>query len=188
MDQAFTFMEEWQSKGYTMKQINVNQSRLLMYRSNYMDELKAIIHRHHVDTSSVVLEVTESVALEDMAVLKDTIQSVHQLGFEVSMDDFGSGYSSLNILQALPFDELKLDRFFIKDMGVDHEKQKKIIQSIIELNKSLNVRTVAEGVETKAQLEFLKNIGCDIAQGYYFSKPIPKQAFDELLKQEQGNG
>ena len=72
-------------------------------------------------------------------------------------------------------------------MGVDHEKQKKIIQYIIELNKSLNVRTVAEGVETKAQLEFLRGIGCDIAQGYYFSKPLPKNEFDKLLEKEQGN-
>lgn len=187
LDHAFSYMEEWQSKGYCIKQINVNQSRMLMYRSNYMEDIKKIIKRHHVDTSAIVLEVTESVALEDMEILKETIQSVHQLGFEVSMDDFGSGYSSLNVLQALPFDELKLDRFFVKDMGVDHEKQKKIIQYIIELNKSLNVRTVAEGVETKAQLEFLRGIGCDIAQGYYFSKPLPKNEFDKLLEKEQGN-
>lgn len=187
LDKAFSYMEDWREKGYAIKQINVNQSRLLMYRSNYMDDLKATIAKHHVETSAIVLEVTESVALEDMDILKETIQRVHALGFEVSMDDFGSGYSSLNVLQALPFDELKLDRFFIKDMENDHEKQKRIIQYIVELNKSLHIRTVAEGVETKGHLEFLRNIGCDIAQGYYFSKPVPKDVFDQLLQDEQGS-
>lgn len=185
LDKACTFMDEWMEKGYPVKQINVNQSRLLFYRSNYLDELDYILKRHKVSAASIVLEVTESVALKNMEVLVETLNALHNKGFQVSMDDFGSGYSSLNLLQTLHFDELKLDRVFIKYHHEDHEKQKAIIQKVVELSKELHMRTVAEGVETKEQLAFLEEIGCDIVQGFYFSKPVPKAEFDRILDEQQ---
>lgn len=177
------YIKEWETMGYHL-QINVNQSRLLFYRSNYLDMLDEIISKYEVDAGDLVLEVTESVAMEDMMTLKETIKALHQRRFLTSMDDFGSGYSSLNLLQMLEFDEVKLDRIFLSDISSDSTKQRNIIQKLVELNKTLSIRTVAEGVETREQLEFLRSIGCDIAQGFYFSKPVPKAQFEELLRKE----
>lgn len=176
-------LKEWEAKEYHL-QINVNQSRLLFYRSNYMQMLDDIISKYDVDASNLVLEVTESVAMEDMLTLKETIKALHERHFLTSMDDFGSGYSSLNLLQMLEFDEVKLDRIFLSDISNDSTKQRNIIQKLVELNKTLSIRTVAEGVETKEQLDFLRSIGCDIAQGFYFSKPVPKAQFEQLLSKK----
>lgn len=185
LDRACMYMEEWDRLGYGIQQINVNQSRLLFYRMDYLRQVEAIMKRHHIDPSRVVLEVTESVALENSEVLMKTIQGIHKLGLHVSMDDFGSGYSSLNVLQELPFDELKLDQVFLRENKKDVKRQKTIVQKIIELSRELGIRTVAEGVETWDQFTFLQEIGCDIAQGYYFSKPVSKEEFDALLKKEK---
>lgn len=185
VEKVCQYLKEWERKGYPQLLVNVNQSRLLFYRTNYLQQLDDILKRYDVDPSLIVLEVTESVAMETTDVLQDVISALHARGFQVSMDDFGSGYSSLNVLQALNFDELKLDRDFFKADKRDVEKQKKIIHKIVELSRELSIRTVAEGVETLDQLKFLESIHCDIAQGFYFSKPIEKAAFEKLLLSDQ---
>lgn len=159
-------------QGFTMFPISVNQSKVLFYRSNYLESLKQILELYEIDPSLIIIEVTETVTMENMKGVKEVIDGLHKLGFRVSLDDFGSGYSSLNVLQKLDIDELKLDREFL--ISSDHEeKQKKVIKSVVQLAKELNISTVSEGVETNEQLEFLKSIQCDTAQGYYYSKPVP---------------
>lgn len=159
-------------KGYPMVPISINQSKVLFYRMNYLDSLKQILYHYHIDPSLIIIEVTETVTMENMEGVKDVIAGLHKLGFKVSMDDFGSGYSSLNVLQKLDIDELKLDREFMINSDSE-EKQKKVIESVVSLAKELHITTVSEGVETMNQLEYLKLIKCDIAQGYLYSKPIP---------------
>lgn len=165
-------------QGYTMIPISVNQSKVLFYRMNYLDSLKEILDCYQIDPSLIIIEVTETVTMENMDGVKEVIKGLHELGFKVSLDDFGSGYSSLNVLQKLEIDELKLDREFL--MNNDHEgKQQKVIESVVGLAKELDIVTVSEGVETSDQLSYLKSIHCDIAQGYLYSKPIP---YLELMK------
>lgn len=173
------YMQKWKAMGLPRISININQSRLLFYRENYLQRLSSIIDQYDISPERITLEVTESVAVENVEVLTDITQKLHSLGFHISMDDFGSGYSSLNVLQSLDFDEIKLDRIFLS--GKDAQKQKKIIRKMIELCHSLSIATVAEGVETKEQYEYLKRVGCDTIQGYYFAKPMPVEEFEALL-------
>lgn len=159
-------------QGYEMIPISVNQSKVLFYRTNYLDSLKQILDRYNINPSLIIIEVTETITMDNMEGVQEVIHGLHELGFRVSMDDFGSGYSSLNVLQKLDIDELKLDREFL--MSVSHEeKQKKVIESVVQLAKELDISTVSEGVETAEQLGYLKSIHCDTAQGYYYSKPVP---------------
>ena len=121
-------------------------------------------------------------ALDNITEFNNTIEKLQEKGFRVSMDDFGSGYSSLNSLSKLKIDELKIDGDFLLNMGNDIEfkkKQKIILSSIISLAKKLNVQTVVEGVEDEDHLEFINDLGYDMAQGYYFSKPISEKEFDD---------
>ena len=117
--------------------------------------------------------------MDDTIILMKKLRE--ELGVMVSMDDFGSGYSSLNVLTKLPLDVLKLDKDFLKDFENDPD-EKIIIPSVIDMAKKLNLSVVCEGVETKEQVAFLQDVGCDYAQGYFYSKPIPIEQFNELLE------
>ena len=117
--------------------------------------------------------------------LLQTMQRLRQLGFLLSMDDFGTGYSSLNLLKDLPVDILKLDRAFFQQFQKreDGERTKKVIAGVVTLAKSIDMRIVCEGVETEEQAEFLRQIGCDLAQGYLFARPMPVADFEKLLQE-----
>lgn len=169
------------SEGYTPVPISVNQSRLHLYRSGYMESLKAVLDKYNLSADYVELEVTENIALSSGKVLKEAVEGWHRLGFKVSMDDFGSGESSLNLLKDIDIDVLKLDKMFF-DEGYSSEKSKIIIKSIIDMAKQLNISTVAEGVDNEEQLDFLKEAGCDLIQGYLFGKPMPYEDFEVLFK------
>lgn len=176
-------LRRWINAGYTPVPISVNQSRILFYQSDYLDTLTSILKRYAIPSSLIILEITETIATENQFMLENRIQELHKLGFAVSMDDFGSGFSSLNTLNELSIDELKIDRAFLsgtEEPGI-HTKRHIIIRSILQLSKDLLISTVAEGIETKEQMDFLKESGCDIGQGYYFSRPIPIKEFEKLL-------
>ena len=119
----------------------------------------------------IILEFTESFADENYERLNTTITHMHRNGFLCSIDDFGSGYSSYNILKQVRMDEIKLDRFFIKK-GIDDERDRLILSQIIQIAKSLGMSIVQEGVETIGEVEMLRKLGCDVVQGYYYSKPL----------------
>ena len=164
--------------------VSVNQSRLLFYEENYIDRLLEIVDAYAVPHEAVVLEVTETIAMEDLTLLQKVLERVRTLGFRISMDDFGSGYSSLNLLENIPIDELKIDRLFMAQME-EKKVSEQIVQLIISLAKSLSITTVSEGVETQGQAAFLRRIGCDAAQGYLYAKPMPLEQL-ELFLTERG--
>ena len=156
----------------------------MFYHPNYIHELQSIIEKYQTDPSLIILEITESTAFDNTSEMNEIIIQLHRLGFEVSMDDFGSGYSSFNTLKDFPIDESKLDRVFLSDSG-DVKKRNWILKSLISLAKELKIQTVMEGIETKEQAIFMKSIGCTIGQGYYFSRPISLEEFEQTFFKQQ---
>ena len=129
----------------------------------------------------IEVELTESVIFNNLTRAQDVINSLHRQGFSVAMDDFGSGYSSLNVLKSLQFDSIKLDKEFLAGFeGNPHAD--KVIEGAVAMIKSLGIQVVAEGVETREQADFLRQTGCDLAQGYFFSRPLPADQFEARLK------
>lgn len=160
--------------------ISVNVSRLHIGNTDLLAELSSLVKRYDIDPSNLELEITETLFTEDTGALYDIMQDLKDIGFTIEMDDFGSGYSSLNMLKDAPVDVIKIDRFFLDEV-IDTKRGKIIVANSIKMSKELGMRTIAEGVETKEQAEFLRDAGCDIAQGYYYSKPIPTDEFEKLL-------
>ena len=165
-------------KGKKIIPISVNQSRLHVNDSLYINKLIKTFDKYGVDKEHIIFEVTESAFTENVEDMIDLIHRMTQLGYSVSMDDFGCGYSSLNMLNRLPISELKLDKQFIDD---ESKKSRYIIKSIVALSHGLGISTVCEGVETFEQVQFLQSVGCDVAQGYYYAKPMPMDEFERMI-------
>lgn len=162
------------SQGQKVYPISFNISRTDLEASiNIYEEIEKIVHDYHLSKDLVHIEITESALNDSSEKMKEALHHFHELGYEVWMDDFGSGYSSLNVLKDYHFDVLKIDMVFLRHFD---ERSQTIIASICEMANHLGIRTVAEGVETQQQFDFLKRVGCTYAQGYLFSKPLP---FDE---------
>jgi diguanylate cyclase (GGDEF)-like protein len=160
--------------------ISVNISTRDLMSNELVDLLAALLHKHAVPAEQLCLEITESGFMEDPARALETLGRLHALGLRLSVDDFGTGYSSLAYLKKLPVQELKIDRSFVMHM-VEDEDDATIVRSTIELGHNMGLEVVAEGVEDRAGMEFLKRLGCDQVQGYYISKPLPTQPFVEWL-------
>ena len=146
-----------------------------------LEELNRITDKYCVPHYMLNVEITESVFVHDFRKISEEIDNFHKAGFQVWMDDFGSGYSSLNVLKDYSFDELKIDMEFLAHFT---EKAKSVIESTVRMAKKIGVQTLAEGVETKEQLNFLKSIGCEKIQGYYFGKPMPYDNVVERIKEQ----
>lgn len=170
---------EWRSTGHKVVPVSVNLSRRHLYNNEFMDEYYNILQESGVPAEYVQLELTESAIFENQEALCQIIDKLHTMGFRILMDDFGTGYSSLMMLKSVPIDVLKLDKSFVDDF--DDNKGEKIITSVIQLAQSLHIEVTAEGVETEAQYHFLKELGCNMVQGYYFAKPMPEEEFEKLL-------
>ena len=159
---------------------SINQTKLLIFQKGYTDKLRAIINKHKIPPKYLVIEVLEDLATHNVNELNNRINELKTLGLSIALDDFGSGYSSLNIVAGLDIDEIKFDREFL--LAEDPEQIKKnhmILRVLSKLTKELGIRTVVEGVERNEDVEFLKTIDCDLAQGYYYDRPIPVDAFDQ---------
>lgn len=180
LEEACRRVSGWIEKGYDARPISVNQSRIFFYDEEYLDKFHEIVDRYHIDPSLIILEVTESVAMSNLTQVKMVIEKLHKMGFSISMDDFGSGYSSLNTLKDLDIAELKLDKEFLSEQSSSPRGQI-IIESVIHLAKALSITTVAEGIENEVQLKFLESIRCDIGQGYYFARPMPVEEFERTV-------
>ena len=135
---------------------------------------------------SLKLEVTETAYTDNARELLDVIDKLRSSGFEIEMDDFGSGYSSLNMLSDMPIDVLKMDMKFVRNIE-ENKTDLKLVELILDIAGYLQLTVVAEGVEKEGQLQLLKDAGCDLVQGYYFSKPVPADEFQELIKTEIEN-
>ncbi len=157
-----------------------------MENDKFIDELILLTRKYGIDPKYLELELTETACFNNEKRFEETIHTLKDLGFVVSMDDFGTGYSSLNMLRNLPIDVLKLDRGFIKDT-IQDTKGQIVTKSIIEMANKLNMVTVAEGIETEEQAEFLRSIGCKIAQGFLYGKPVDINSFMELFMSKSEN-
>ena len=172
-------IRKWKEKYDFYVPVSVNVSRIDMYEPDFIDTLLKIIKDNYLTTNDIYLEITESAYTSDSKQMIEIVNQLRDLGFSIEMDDFGTGYSSLNMINELPIDVLKLDMVFVRNAHKNHDT--KIVEFIIDIAKYLEVPVIAEGVETKEQVESLKNLGCDIIQGYYFSKPIPSNEFEKFI-------
>ncbi|HBF7899361.1 EAL domain-containing protein [Clostridioides difficile] len=173
-------LNKWINKGYTPIPISVNLSRVHLYRDNFIENITDLISKYNISPEFIELELTESVVFDNLNILIDIMKKIKEIGFLISMDDFGSGYSSLNLLKDLSFDILKLDRGFLIET-TDTKRGKIIISKIVEMAKAIDIKVICEGVETYEQVEFLKEIGCDKVQGYLFAKPMVLDEFEKHL-------
>lgn len=161
--------------------ISFNLSRSHLNNPLLLSELTGIKNRYDLFPSRIEVELTESILFDNPKRLIKIMKEIKAAGFSISVDDFGSGYSSLNLLKDIPADVLKLDKEFLSNVP-GSQKESTIISSVIEMSKKLNLTIVAEGVETNSQVDLLRNMGCDIAQGYYYAHPIPESEYYDMLK------
>ena len=179
-DRTCYLLRKWEDAGYSPVPVSVNVSRADVYQADLADILMRLVQKYSLPPSRLHLEITESGYTEDPDQIINTVTRLRELGFVIEMDDFGSGYSSLNMLNRMPLDILKLDMKFIQSETAKPVDQG-ILRFIMELARWMNLSVVAEGVETKEQVERLREIGCDFVQGYYFAKPMPGADFERLL-------
>lgn len=172
-------IRRWLDKGYEVIPISVNVSRLHIYDTELVDKLIAMMEKYDLPTRLLELELTESAFLGNVDDLYALMKKLKDAGFTLSMDDFGSGYSSLNMLKDAPFDVVKFDREFLNET-VNSDKGKTILDSMISMVNRLNIKVLVEGVETEEQTKILLEAGCYIAQGYYYSRPIKMEEFEEF--------
>ena len=171
--------KEWVNKGYQVVPVSINISYKDLIHENILKEMYNVLSKKDIDPSLFHMEITESTFIDDLEYVKPIVQTIRDNGIQIELDDFGSGYSALSLLTSFPLDFIKLDMSFVKNL----DKQKIIVKSIIKICHDLQCQMVAEGVETKEQLDTLKEMGCDIIQGYYYSKPLSEEEFEQYLKE-----
>ena len=169
---------QWKKQYQIDFPISVNVSRIDILYPEFRNNINKVITDNHIEYSDLHLEITESAYAKNVKDIHDIVSDLHEQNFKIEIDDFGTGYSSLSLITSIPFDVLKIDMSFIRNM-FKASCDLKCIELIINIAKSIGVKTVAEGVEDIEQVNKLKELGCDIVQGYYFSKPIPTIEFEE---------
>ncbi len=179
LEKTIQTINKW-STNPILKNLNiaVNISANKFLEPHFVDELKSLITKYHIKPSKLQIEITETLSIQNFEYTIQTLKKIKSLGVKIALDDFGTGYSSLNYIKQIPFDVLKIDQSFIRDLLKDRDDLI-ITKMIVEISKILNKENVAEGVENEEILEIIKNLGVRLVQGYYFSKPIPE---DELKK------
>lgn len=180
-------IRRWIDSNDVFVPICCNFSRLHFFSPNFPSTLKSIAEKYNVATSNFSIEITENILIENTNTIIQQLNELRSFGFSVSMDDFGSGYSSFGMLQNLPFDVIKIDKIFLSH-NLNDFKNTTILYSIINISRALGILTVCEGVETKQQVEFIKSINCDIAQGFYYAKPMECKQFEKLLSKKNTSG
>ena len=178
--EAAAQVAKWKEKYSISVPVSVNVSRIDIYYPRLRDEFRELIKENHLEVNELMLEITESAYADNADQLVNVINNLREDGLFIEMDDFGSGYSSLNMLTTIPVDAIKMDMKFIRNMQKD-EKSMKLVELVLDIAKFLHVPVIAEGVETEEQMALLKERGCDFIQGYYFSKPVPADEFDSFI-------
>lgn len=177
-------LSKWREESKKLFPISVNVSRVNLYNPHFCEILINLVEKYKLPPTLLELEITESAYTENAKVLQEAMVRLQNYGFRILMDDFGSGYSSLNMLKELPVDILKIDLHFLVSDGFDG-RGGNILASVIRMAKWLKLPVICEGVETKEQVKFLDTLGCNIAQGFYFAKPMPVESFERLW--QEGN-
>ena len=178
-EQTCKYLNRWSYLGMKSFPVSVNFSRLNFREPDFVNKLISITDKYDIDRSLLHLEVTENIFEASLSELQNTLQQCKDSGFKIELDDFGSGYSSLNVLGELPLDTIKLDKSFMNE--IKDKKRSSILHGCISLANSLEMNTVVEGVESKEQLEVLQSYGADMIQGYYFARPMEEDAFVEYV-------
>ena len=178
--QVFQFISERIAEGKTIVPISINVSRQHFKKLDIINYIKSLQRVYNIPAKYVEFEITETVCMTDTVKALKFIHEFHDMGFKVSMDDFGSGYSSLYLLSELPIDLIKMDKCFLQTQNLQ-KKERVIISNVINMTHQLDIQTLCEGVETPEQSEFLKAVGCDIQQGFYFSRPVTREQLQEIL-------
>lgn len=173
-------LADWKKRLGICVPVSVNVSRVDVFESDLVGKFSRLLAKHDISTDLFLLEITESAYTEDSHQIIDVVNKLRSIGFKIEMDDFGTGYSSLSMISSLPIDALKIDMGFVRS-AFENKTDTRMIEIIIDIANYLNVPVIAEGVENEKQLEALKKMGCDIVQGYYFSKPVPASEFDRFL-------
>lgn len=179
-------LQKWIADGYQPVPISINQSKLTFYEENYEQRLSELLEKYQIPASLITLEILEDLVIDDLSDMNARLERLKKKGFKISLDDFGTGYSSLNTFGKLKIDEVKLDRGFL----LETEKEgcgstRMIMEEVVRLAKKLSIATVIEGIETEEQAAFVKSIGCDQGQGYYYSKPISAEQFTKEILGER---
>lgn len=185
LEQLCKEMHGWAKQGLPPVEICSNQSRRHLCEAHYVEKFCAVLDKWQVPHGRIVVELTESAFVENDTEMYALSRRLHERGVRLAIDDFGTGYASLNVLSMLSADVLKLDRSLLQDFETN-ARSRVVLKKVVEMAHETQMQTVCEGIETKAQLDYVKSIGCDIGQGFLFSKPIPVKAFEKLLlKQRQ---
>lgn len=179
LEEVCRTMRRWIDDGKKPVVVSVNQSRLHLNYDDYIWRLREIVDKYDIPYEYIELELTESVFTENSEKLLKIMHKLHEIGFKLSLDDFGSGYSSLNMLKDMPVDVVKIDKEFFSDT-MNTRKGRAVISTVVDLANNLDMDVISEGVETKEQVEFLTEIHCAMVQGYYFAKPMPIVDFEKL--------
>jgi EAL domain-containing protein (putative c-di-GMP-specific phosphodiesterase class I) len=182
MEESFKTFSEWDVMGIKLEQLSINISMRQMFHVTFLEDVSKLCAKHLTPelSAKLIFEMTETSAAEDVGKLINIMNKIKQYGIRFSMDDFGTGYSSLSYLRQIPIDELKIDKSFISELD-DAKKDINMVKTILNIAKNLGLTIVAEGVETEVQKEFLIKEDCDILQGYYFSKPLNRDKFEEYF-------
>ena len=184
IEKALTELNYYRLQGYENLSITINVSSLQMKDRSFLEKLKVTVKNTKVPPELIKLEVTESVLMENVEKSIELFHEIKGIGIKLALDDFGTGYSSLNYLRSIPLDILKIDKSFIDEITVS-SVQSEIVDSIIGMAHTLNILVVAEGVETEEQFKILRDKGCDLVQGYFFSKPLMPNQLGERLEEEK---
>ncbi len=180
-EQIFIKIQQWLNEGINVMPISLNVSRAHTISLDFIKTVLKLVNKYNIPLNLVEFELTENIFSDDLNHLNEFIQALRNSGFKISIDDFGSAYSSLNLLKEIDVDIIKLDKGFLDSTTDDKDKPKDkvIIECIINMAKNLNLEVVCEGIETLEQISLLKDLGCEIGQGYVFSRPIPIEEFEE---------
>jgi len=174
LDEACRQIADWQVAGLRVPRVSINLSARQFGDGRLGQRIAAILQARGIEPSCLELELTESILMRDISEAMDMLESLKRLGLSIAIDDFGTGYSSLNYLKQLPIDVLKIDRTFVDGLP-QSEQDGQITRAIIAMSHSLNLSVIAEGVETQAQLDFLRKHGCDEVQGFFLGRPMPAE-------------
>ena len=179
------YMREWKDKGYKLIPVSVNLSQKQVEQADLASHIQEIVDSYGIDHNLIEFELTERIAYDNQEYMLSVLHDIKSRGFLISMDDFGTGFSSLNLLVDMPLDTLKIDKTFIDHLGKesdedDEDKNFVVVRHIIHMARDLKVNCLAEGAEQRIQIEVLRKLGCDFVQGYYYSKPVPVEIFEEM--------
>ncbi|MDD2782714.1 MAG: EAL domain-containing protein [Sulfuricurvum sp.] len=185
IDETVAMLSRMQNAGYNDVHVSCNVSTRQFQNLHLFSDIENAIQTNQIDPSQLAIEITESVMMEYLDVTLEVLKKMKGLGIHICMDDFGTGYSSLSYLRQFPINSLKIDKSFVDDISENENNDHILLNTIIAMGQTLNLNVIAEGVEEKYQMEYLKERGCGYYQGYYFSKPVPEEVFFALLEENR---